>query len=116
MIEEWIKEIKRTCPAGMLGMILVHNGTVRATTKAGKSVRGMKLSFDHDALDSCVDGLKHREGIVAIKAWINEGELSVGDDIMYLLVAGRFRTDVLPVLQDLLSTVKGEIVHEEERY
>jgi molybdopterin synthase catalytic subunit len=33
---------------------------------------------------------------------------------MYLLVAGRLRTDVLPVLQELLSTVKNEIVHEEE--
>jgi hypothetical protein len=33
---------------------------------------------------------------------------------MFLLVAGRFRTDVLPVLQELLTIIKTEIVREEE--
>jgi molybdopterin synthase catalytic subunit len=95
-------------------MILVHNGIVRGTAKDGKLVKGMKLSYDKDALESCVARLKNREGIAAIRVWINSGILSIGDDIMYLLVAGRFRTDVLPVLEDLLSTVKNEIMHEEE--
>jgi molybdopterin synthase catalytic subunit len=114
MVEHWIKDIKKTCPADMLGMILVHNGIVRATTKDGKPVKGMKLSYDQDALDTCVGRLKQREGLAGIRTWINHGALSVGDDIMYLLVAGRFRTDVLPVLQELLSAVKNEIIHEEE--
>jgi molybdopterin synthase catalytic subunit len=95
-------------------MILVHNGIVRGTAKDGKLVKGMKLSYDKDALEGCVARLKNREGIAAIKVWINSGILSIGDDIMYLLVAGRFRTDVLPVLEDLLSTVKNKIMHEEE--
>jgi molybdopterin synthase catalytic subunit len=38
----------------------------------------------------------------------------VGDDIMNVCVAGRFRTDVLPVFQELLTTIKTEIVREEE--
>jgi molybdopterin synthase catalytic subunit len=38
----------------------------------------------------------------------------VGDDIMLLLVAGRFRTDVLPVFKSLLSVIKQEIVSELE--
>jgi molybdopterin synthase catalytic subunit len=38
----------------------------------------------------------------------------VGDDIMMLLVAGRLRTDVLPVFQELLSIIKNEIVKEQE--
>jgi hypothetical protein len=33
---------------------------------------------------------------------------------MLLLVAGKFRTDVLPVLEELLSVIKREIVTEEE--
>jgi molybdopterin synthase catalytic subunit len=114
MIDEWVKEIKENCDSESLGMILVHNGIVRGTAKDGKLVKGMKLSYDKDALESCVTRLKNREGIAAIKVWINSGILSIGDDIMYLLVAGRFRTDVLPVLEDLLSTVKNEIIHEEE--
>jgi len=114
MIDEWVKEIKENCDSESLGMILVHNGIVRGTAKDGKLVKGMKLSYDKDALESCVARLKNREGIAAIRVWINSGILSIGDDIMYLLVAGRFRTDVLPVLEDLLSTVKNEIMHEEE--
>ena len=114
MIDEWVKEIKENCDSESLGMILVHNGIVRGTAKDGKLVKGMKLSYDKDALESCVARLKNREGIAAIRVWINSGILSIGDNIMYLLVAGRFRTDVLPVLEDLLSTVKNEIMHEEE--
>ena len=114
MIEEWIKEIKENCAAESLGMILVHNGIVRGTSREGKTVSGMKLSYDKDALERCVARLKKREGVAAIRVWINSGILSIGDNIMYLLVAGRFRTDVLPVLKDLLSTVKNKIMHEEE--
>lgn len=114
MIDKWLKEIKKNCDPESLGMILVHNGIVRGTAKNGKPVQGMKLSYNQDALDSLVERLGKHEGIAAIRAWINSGVLNIGDDIMYLLVAGRFRTDVLPVLQELLATVKNEIVHEEE--
>jgi len=33
---------------------------------------------------------------------------------MLLLVAGRFKTDVLPVFEELLSLIKDEIVTEKE--
>jgi molybdopterin synthase catalytic subunit len=114
VLNQWLNEIKGNCDADSLGMILVHNGIVRGTAKDGKPVKGMKLSYNNNALESCVARLKNVEGIADIRVWINSGVLNIGDDIMYLLVAGRFRTDVLPVLQELLSTVKSEIVHEEE--
>jgi len=58
--------------------------------------------------------LRKRDGIVEMKVWINEGELRIGDDIMYALVAGRFRTVVIPVLEELVSRIKKEIVAEKE--
>lgn len=114
MIEKWIEEVKRSAEPGELGMMLVHNGVVRATSKEGKPVKGMRLSCNRELLAAAVAGAKKREGIVDVRAWINEGDLKVGDDIMCVLVAGRFRTDVLPVLQELLTKVKGEVVREEE--
>jgi molybdopterin synthase catalytic subunit len=114
MIEDWMKEIKKECDPAMLGMVLAHNGIVRATAKDGKPVKAMKLSYDKAKLESTLNGYKKWEGIADIKVWINEGELQVGDDIMNVCVAGRFRTDVLPVLQELLTTIKTEIVREEE--
>jgi len=115
MIEKWIRDIKATCAPDQLGMILVHNGIVRGTAKDGKSVQGMVLSYDEGLLEQTLDKFRNMEGIVAVRAWINKGELQIGDDIMYVLVAGRFRTDVLPVFQDLIRTIKSEIVKEEER-
>ncbi|MEN6332402.1 MAG: molybdenum cofactor biosynthesis protein MoaE [Smithella sp.] len=114
MIDEWLKEIKKTSDPESLGMILVHNGVVRGTAKDGKPVKAMQLSYNQEALDSIVSALKKREGITAIRAWINKGVLNIGDDIMYVLVAGRFRTDVLPVFHELLTTIKSEIVSEKE--
>lgn len=108
-------EIKSKANPEQLGMILVHNGVVRATGKHGNTVRGMLLSYDKWKLQSMIEDFSSRDGIAAIKAWINEGSLSTGDDIMYVLVAGRFRTDVLPVFEELISKIKKEIVTEREQ-
>ncbi len=114
MIEKWIAEVKGSADLEDLGMILIHNGIVRGTSKAGKMVKGMQLSYDKEKLNSLISEFKKKEGIVAIKAWINEGTLNIGDDIMYVLVAGKLRTDVLPTFEGLLSKIKGEVVSEKE--
>jgi molybdopterin synthase catalytic subunit len=114
MIEQWLAEVKKKADPEGLGMILVHNGIVRATSKQGKPVRGMNLSYDEEKLETVVSEQKKKDGILEIKVWINRGDLKVGEDIMLLLVAGRFRTDVLPVFELLLSAIKQEIVSERE--
>ena len=114
MIEQWLAEVKKTAAPEGLGMVLVHNGVVRGTSKQGKPVSGMNLSYDEEKLQRLVSEQKRKDGIVDIKVWINKGALKVGDDIMLVLVAGRFRTDVVPVFESLLSTIKGEIVNERE--
>ena len=114
MIEQWIKDIKMGSDFKDLGMILVHNGIVRATSKDGKPVKGMHLYYDKQKLSFLLNELSKREGIVEIKVWINEGLLKIGDDIMYALVAGKFRTSVIPVLEELVSRIKKEIVSESE--
>jgi molybdopterin synthase catalytic subunit len=114
MISKWIEEIKKNADPEELGMILVHNGIVRATSRKGEPVKKMFLSFDTDKLMKLIAENKTREGIIDIKVWIGSGELKIGDDIMCLLVAGRFRTDVLPVFEHVLTTIKKEIVTEQE--
>jgi molybdopterin synthase catalytic subunit len=114
MIQEWIEEIKAKSSKDQLGMILVHNGIVRATSKDGKPVQGMYLSYDEKLLANLVKQFKETDGIVDIKVWLNQGKLSIGDDIMYVLVAGRFRTDVLPVFQELIREIKSNVVNEKE--
>jgi len=114
MIERWIEEIKVQCPPSELGMIVVHNGIVRATNRKGEPVAGMELSYDRVELEKLLTHFRAREGIVAVKAWINEGVLPVGADIMKVCLAGRFRTDVLPALEELVGLIKTTIVREKE--
>jgi len=114
MIDKWIAEIKQEADPEELGMILVHNGIVRATSKDGNVVEGMNLSVDHARLQDLIRQYNSCEGIAAIRAWLNEGRLQVGDTIMYVLVAGRFRTDVLPAFEALISAIKKEVVIEKE--
>ncbi|MDD5167408.1 MAG: molybdenum cofactor biosynthesis protein MoaE [Syntrophales bacterium] len=114
MVKKWMDEIKISVPGDLLGMILVHNGIVRGTAKDGKPVAAMKLTFDRAKLETVVEAMKRKEGIAEIRVWINEGLLQVGDDIMNVCVAGRFRTDVLPVFEALITIIKRDIVREEE--
>ena len=56
------------------------------------------------------------EGIYYVKAWLNEGNLTVGDDIMYVLIGGDIRTHVVDALQFLVGKLKNECVQETEIY
>lgn len=113
-VEVWIRQIKAGSAPDQLGMILVHNGIVRATSKQGKPVQAMVLSYNETLLAEKVKRYRNTEGIVDIKVWINKGKLAIGDDIMRVVVAGRFRTDVLPVFEHLIREIKNEVVREEE--
>jgi molybdopterin synthase catalytic subunit len=114
MVDKWLDEIKQRANPEDLGMIMVHNGIVRGTSSSGRPVQGIKLSYDQKRLNSVIPIFKQRIGVAEVKVWINSGNLKVGDNIMFLLVAGRFKTDVLPVFEELLSLIKNEIVTEEE--
>jgi len=52
VIDEWLKEVKQRANPEDLGIILVHNGIVRGTSKSGNPVRAMKLWYDQKKLNS----------------------------------------------------------------
>ena len=56
------------------------------------------------------------DGIYYIRVWLNEGQLTVGDDIMYVLVGGDIRPHVVDALQALVGRIKSECVVETELY
>jgi len=95
-------------------MYLVHNGVVRGTSRNGNAVSGMKLSYDQARLNQVIQQVGDRPGIVAVRAWVNEGVLQVGEDIMYALVAGDIRENVFSGLQELVRLIKTDVVVEQE--
>ncbi len=121
-IDEWLSSIKEEA-AREAGMILIHNGIVRQTPKAkvrqgiddGSSVTGMEFSYDAQKVAQAIEETKKMEGIVIVKAWLNDGFLHVGDDIMYVLVAGDIRPHVVKALEFLVERIKTVCVTEIEQ-
>lgn len=95
-------------------MYLVHNGVVRGTARAGSEVSGMNVSCDYELLERAIEQVEARPGVVAVRVWINEGALAVGDDIMWALVAGDIRENVFAGMQELVRLVKSEVIVERE--
>ncbi len=121
-IDAWLKEAKAHESAPLCGMYLTHNGTVRRTAKARvrygeentKEVTGMVFSYEEEKVKAVIADTYKMEGIYYIKVWLNEGQLSMGDDIMYVLIGGDIRPRVVDALQYLVSRVKNECVVETE--
>ncbi len=121
-IDEWLKEAKSEPMALQEGMFLVHNGVVRETPKVkvrqgiddGSTVTGMEFSFDEVKVDAVIAETYKMEGIFHVRVWLNEGQLQVGDDIMYVLIGGDIRPRVIDALQFLVGKIKNECVTEIE--
>ena len=117
----WLKEAKAHESAGKIGMYLTHNGTVRASAKAqvrlgqeSPAVTGMIFGYDEAKVAAAVEAAYALPGVYYIKVWLNEGELQVGDDIMYVLIGGDIRPHVVDALQYLVGRIKNECVDERE--
>lgn len=121
-IEAWLKEAKTDASAAKIGMYLTHNGVVRETAKAAarmgekntKPVAGLLFSYDKAKVEATVTEARSLEGIYYVRVWLNEGRLSVGDDIMYVLIGGDIRPHVVDALQFLVGKIKSECVTENE--
>ena len=110
----WIAEVKARPEAAGIGMLLSHQGIVRGSSRSGEPVMGMELSVDRERLAAVLAEAATWPGIVAVRAWVNEGSLAVGDDIMKVLVAGDIREHVFDALQRLVGVIKREVVQEAE--
>ncbi|MEX1299401.1 MAG: molybdenum cofactor biosynthesis protein MoaE [Desulfotignum sp.] len=92
------------------GMILAHNGVVRKTARDGKPVSGLTIEVDHDRLEQILAKERARPGILDIQVYIQENKpLNVGDDVMFLVVAGDIRETVIAALTDTLNQIKADV-------
>ncbi len=121
-MDEWLREAKADAAAANVGMFLVHNGVVRETPKAKVRqgvedcgcVTGMEFSYDPKKVAAAEDETRKMKGVFYVRVWLNEGKLEVGDDIMYVLIGGDIRPNVIDALQHLVGKIKAECVEEVE--
>ena len=110
----WIDELKAGPGSESIGMMLAHRGVVRGYSRSGEPVTAMTLSVDRSRLEEVLAEAAYWDGVVAVRGWVNEGLLPVGEDIMSVLVAGDIRDNVFSALQRLVSLIKTEVVSESE--
>ena len=94
------------------GAIATFVGVVRGETVDGENVEGLELeAYEEQAnkvLGSICEDLKKREGVVDVQIHHFIGKFSVGEDLVYVLVAGAHRQNVFGVLQEAVERYKHE--------
>lgn len=114
-LNDLIGKVKQHPDFGEVGMVLGHNGVVRATSRDGRKVSGLRVSVDHEKLTDILSEYRSRSGILDVQVWINEGkDLNVGDDVMFLVVAGDIRENVISTLQEALNAIKSTVTSKTE--
>lgn len=123
-MDSWFKEARESENAPRIGMYLCHNGVVRESARArvrdgdesAPKVKGMLFSYDALLLAELIEAAYKLDGIYYIRVWLNEGELKIGDELMYVLIGGDIRPHVVDALQYLVGRIKDECVCETELY
>ncbi|KUJ95600.1 MAG: hypothetical protein PWR24_1945 [Desulfonauticus sp.] len=101
--------------AQKVGMILVHNGVVRAWSRQDRAeVCQLEVKPDKEKIAQLVKEYEQKPGIYKILVEAKEGIFTPGDDLLFILVAGDIRENVKPVLSELLDRIKSEAIRKKE--
>ena len=116
-LNKMMQSIKSHPDFDRVGMVLCHNGVVRATARDGRRVTGLKVAVDHQMLAQILVEQKQKPGIMDIRVEIAENrDLAIGDDVMLLLVAGDIRENVIAVLTETLNLIKSTVTTKTEYF
>ena len=100
---------------GNVGMVLVHNGVVRGwSRKDGSQVEWLEVTPDYAKIEALRQEYLKMEGVFDIAIEASSGRLQVGDDLLFIIVAGDIRENVIPALSGLLDRIKREAVDKTE--
>ena len=110
-----VEQIKKHPDFPKAGMILCHNGVVRATSRDGKPVSEVTVRVDRKRLETILAEIKAMSGIVEVLAHVNEGTLRVGEDVMYVVVAGDFRENVFDAMIAAVNRIKADVTSKTEK-
>ena len=109
---ELLKSVKAREDFRRAGAIATFVGVVRGETLGGENVEGLELqAYEEEAnrvLGGICEELKKREGVVDVQIHHFVGEFSVGEDLVYVVVAGAHRENVFGVLREAVERYKSE--------
>jgi molybdopterin synthase catalytic subunit len=112
-VNDVIENIKKGQDFSKAGAIGLFIGVVRGETLEG-GVKVEKLTLEayeekaDEVLNKICDDLTQKPGIVDMQIHHLTGEFKVGEDLVYVAVAGGHREQVFPVLREAVERYKSE--------
>jgi len=107
-----LKSVKESPEYHKVGAIAMFIGVVRGETVKRERVKRLELeAYDEKAdevLESICKELKTRKGVVDVQIHHFTGDFELGEDLVYVLVAGGHRQNVFPVLHEAVERYKKE--------
>jgi len=107
-----LNEIKTKDNFRKAGAIAIFIGVVRGETLKGEKVQKLTLEAyeekANEVLAKICDELKRKPGIADVQIHHLLGEFNVGEDLVYVSVAGEHRKNVFPVLEEAVERYKKE--------
>ena len=111
-LQQLIDVIKANSDIRKSGAIATFTGIVRGVTHDGKEVDKLELEayegVAEQSLNKICDELRNKPGIVDILIHHLTGTFSVGEDIVYVVVAGASRKDAFQTLIEAVERYKHE--------
>ena len=111
-VSDLLSSIKKNSNFEKAGAIALFIGVARGETMEGKKVQKLTLEAyeekANEVLAKICDDLSQKPGIVDVQIHHLLGEFNIGEDLVYVSVAGSHRTDVFAVLREAVERYKKE--------
>jgi len=111
-LPDLLKSVKDRPDFQKAGALAMFIGVVRGETPSGETVKKLELEAyeekANEVLGNICKELRKRRGVIDVQIHHFVGNFSVGEDLVYVLVAGAHREDVFPVLEEAVERYKKE--------
>ncbi|MCD6164184.1 MAG: molybdenum cofactor biosynthesis protein MoaE [Candidatus Odinarchaeota archaeon] len=111
-LQEIIDEIKRSPRINEVGAIACFIGIVRGKGKDGSRVKKLEFeAYEEEAnkvLSKICEETIEKNGVIDAHIHHNVGTLNVGEDIVYVVVAGEHREETFQALREAVERFKKE--------
>ena len=102
-LEDVLDSVRQHPDYGKVGAVAFFVGTVRGETAKGEVVKGLELEAYEEKADEVLEKICHelkaKKGVVDVQVHHFTGKFDLGEDLVYVVVAGGHRGDVFPVLR-----------------
>jgi molybdopterin synthase catalytic subunit len=110
---DMINNVKNEPNFRKAGAITLFIGVVRGEAAEGRKVQKLELEAyeekANEALTNICDELRKKPGVIDVQIHHLLGEFSVGEDLVYVLVAGSHRGNIFSVLEEAVERYKSEV-------